>query len=163
MAELSGKESNCQCRRREFSPWGQEDPLEEEIATHSSILAWRIHEQESLAGYSPWYLMPMRSHRAGHDWTTNTFTFTELPSGCHYFLQFEPEVWNKELVIWATVSSRACFCSLCRASPSSAAKNIINLISVRTIWWSPCVELSTGLLQWFIGIDTMSKRDRYYL
>ena len=33
---------------------GQEDPLEEGIATHSSILAWRAHGQRSLAGYSPW-------------------------------------------------------------------------------------------------------------
>ena len=33
---------------------GQDDPLEEEMATHSSILAWRIHGQGSLAGYSPW-------------------------------------------------------------------------------------------------------------
>ena len=40
-------------------------------------------------------------------------------------------------MIWATVSSQSCFCSLHRASPSSAAKNIINLISVLTI--SPCV------------------------
>ena len=32
---------------------GQENPLEEEMATHSNILAWRIHEQRSLAGYSP--------------------------------------------------------------------------------------------------------------
>ena len=32
----------------------QEDPLEEEMATHSSILAWRSHGQRSLAGYSPW-------------------------------------------------------------------------------------------------------------
>ena len=32
---------------------GQEDPLEEERATHSSILAWRIHGQRSPAGYSP--------------------------------------------------------------------------------------------------------------
>ena len=24
------------------------------MATHSSILAWRIHGQRSLAGYSPW-------------------------------------------------------------------------------------------------------------
>ena len=24
------------------------------MATHSSILAWRIHEQRSLAGYNPW-------------------------------------------------------------------------------------------------------------
>jgi len=41
---------------------------------------------------------------------------------------------------WATVSSQSYFCWLYRASPSSAAKNIINLISVLTIWWCPCVE-----------------------
>ena len=33
---------------------GQEDPLEKGIATHSSILAWRIRGQRSLVGYSPW-------------------------------------------------------------------------------------------------------------
>ena len=33
---------------------GQEDPLEEETATQSSILAWRIHGQRSLVSYSPW-------------------------------------------------------------------------------------------------------------
>ena len=32
---------------------GQEDPLEKGMATHSSILAWRIPLQRSLAGYSP--------------------------------------------------------------------------------------------------------------
>ena len=32
----------------------QEDPLEKEMATHSSILAWEIHRQRSLVGYSPW-------------------------------------------------------------------------------------------------------------
>ena len=41
---ISGKESACQCRRHEM--WvrslGWEDPLEEVMATHSSILAWRI-------------------------------------------------------------------------------------------------------------------------
>ena len=31
---------------------GQEDPLEEEMATHSSIFAWKIHGQKSLTGYS---------------------------------------------------------------------------------------------------------------
>ena len=29
---------------------GEEDPLEEEMATHSSILAWESHGQRSLAG-----------------------------------------------------------------------------------------------------------------
>ena len=33
---------------------GWEDPLEEEMATHSGILAWKSHGQRSLAGYSPW-------------------------------------------------------------------------------------------------------------
>ena len=32
---------------------GQEDPLEKGMATHSSILTWRIHGQKILAGYSP--------------------------------------------------------------------------------------------------------------
>ena len=43
-------------------------------------------------------------------------------------------------MIWATVSSQSCFCWLYRASPSLAAKNIISLISVLTIWWCPCIE-----------------------
>ena len=33
---------------------GQEDPLKKAMATYSSMLAWRIHGQKSLAGYSPW-------------------------------------------------------------------------------------------------------------
>ena len=32
----------------------QEDPLEEEMATHSSIFAWKSYEQINLVGYSPW-------------------------------------------------------------------------------------------------------------
>ena len=32
---------------------GQEDALEEEMATHSSILAWRIPWTEELADYGP--------------------------------------------------------------------------------------------------------------
>ena len=45
-------------------------------------------------------------------------------------------------MIWATVSSWSCFCWVYRAFPSLAAKNIINLTSVLTIWWCPCVESS---------------------
>ena len=42
----SGKESGCQCRR--YLGW--EDTLEEEMATHSSILAWRIPWTEEPGG-----------------------------------------------------------------------------------------------------------------
>ena len=50
-------------------------------------------------------------------------------------------------MIWTTVSSQSCFCWLYRVSPSLAAKNIINLISVLTIWWCPCLESSLVLLE----------------
>ena len=35
-------------------PLGQEDPLEKEMATHSSVLAWEIPWTEEPGGYSPW-------------------------------------------------------------------------------------------------------------
>ena len=41
---------------------GQKDPLEKEMATHSSILAWRIPWMEE-----PGRLQSMRSQRVGHD------------------------------------------------------------------------------------------------
>ena len=45
---------------------GEEDPLEKGMATHSRIFAWRI----------PWMRrLSMESHRVGHDWVTNAFTF----------------------------------------------------------------------------------------
>ena len=71
----------------------------------------------------------------------------EWSSSFPYFLQFKSEFGNKEFLIWATVSSQSCFCWLYRVSPSLAAKNIINLISVLTIWWCPCVESSLVLLE----------------
>ena len=33
---------------------GREDPLEEEMAIHSSFLAWKIPWTEEPGGYSPW-------------------------------------------------------------------------------------------------------------
>ena len=33
---------------------GWEDPLEKEMAIHSRTIAWKIHGQRSLVGYSPW-------------------------------------------------------------------------------------------------------------
>ena len=74
-------------------------------------------------------------------------------SGFLYFLEFKPEFGNEEFMIWATVSSRSCFCWLYRASPSLAAKNIIKLISVLAICWCPCLELSLVLLKEGVSYD----------
>ena len=46
---------------------GREDPLEKEMATHSSILTWKISWTEEPGG-----LQSMGSQRVGHDWATNT-------------------------------------------------------------------------------------------
>ena len=57
----SGKEPTCQYRRQEtwVQSLGEEDPLEEGMATHSSILAWRILRTEEPGG-----LPSIRSQRA---------------------------------------------------------------------------------------------------
>ena len=54
-----------QCKIQVLS-LGWEDPVEKGMATHSSILAWRIQGQRSLAGYSPWGCKES-------DWVTFTF------------------------------------------------------------------------------------------
>ena len=52
---------------------GREDPLEKGMATHSSILGWRIPWTEKPGG-----LYSMGLQRAGYDWVTNTFPFRIL-------------------------------------------------------------------------------------
>ena len=59
---------------RFFTVWTtREDPLEQGIATHSGILAWKMPWTEE-----PGRLQSMDSQRVGHDWTTNTFILFTL-------------------------------------------------------------------------------------
>ena len=56
---------------------GREDPLEKEMATHSSTHAWKIPWMEKPGG-----LQSMGSQRVGHDWVTSlSFTFTMFLNG----------------------------------------------------------------------------------
>ena len=52
-----------------FWSLGHEDPLEKEMATHSSVLAWRIPWTEE-----PDKLQSTRSQRVRHDWVTKQQT-----------------------------------------------------------------------------------------
>jgi len=56
-------------------PLGWEDPLEKEMATHSSILAWRIPWMEESGG-----LQSTGSQRVGHDFTFTFSVLTTFPS-----------------------------------------------------------------------------------
>ena len=58
---ITDKESTCQCRKQVLS-LGWEAPLEKELATHSSTLAWEITWTEE-----PDILQSMELQRVGHD------------------------------------------------------------------------------------------------
>ena len=60
----ANEKSACQCRRQVPS-LGWEEPLEKEMATHSSILAWEIPLTEEPGG-----LQSMQSQRVRHDLAT---------------------------------------------------------------------------------------------
>ena len=62
----------------------REDPLEKDMETYSSILAWRIPWTEEPSG-----LQSMRSQRIGHDWATNRHTHT------HTHGPFKFRLWAK--------------------------------------------------------------------
>ena len=54
-----------------------EDPLEKGIATHSSILAWRIPGTEEPGG-----LQSIGSQRVRHDWVNNSMVNVSSRSIC---------------------------------------------------------------------------------
>ena len=66
----SGKESAFQCRRHRVagSSLGQEDTLEEGMATHSSILGWRIQWTQEPCGQQFIGLQ-----RVEHNWSNLTY------------------------------------------------------------------------------------------
>ena len=66
---------------------GQEDPLEKEMATHSSILAWRIPWTEETGGLQ----------RVQHDWVTSLSAYHKSLQNKIYFsyyLKSKPAVPN---------------------------------------------------------------------
>ena len=92
----SGQEPACQCRRQKEKRarfLGLEDPLEEEMASHTSVLACRIPWiEEPVGGYS------MGSQRVRHnrsDLAQNTLLqiFLELP-GDHPLQKFHPQCYS---------------------------------------------------------------------
>ena len=73
-------------RETQVRSLGQEDPLEKEVATHSSTLAWRIPWTEDPGG-----LQPMRLQRVRQDLVTNTQFVLRLLYGISLFMYFISE------------------------------------------------------------------------
>ena len=66
-----------------------EDLLEEEMATHSSILAWKIPCKRSTAGYSPWDRKELDTTEqlSMHTGTTGDSVHTLDPAPCRHRTQ----------------------------------------------------------------------------
>ena len=86
---------------------GWEDPLEKEMATHSSILAWKIPWTEELGG-----LQSMGSQIVGHDWVTghthiNRYDLTDIDGILHsthqslHSFQIHIKHLPKQTTFWA--------------------------------------------------------------
>ena len=76
---------------------GQEDTLEEEMATHSSILAWETPWTEKPGG-----LQSLGFQRVGHDWALTQRT-KNIRTGTSYFHMGQHEK-NK---IWLTMETES--------------------------------------------------------
>ena len=116
---------------------GWEDALEEEMATHSSILAWWIPWTEE-----PGRLQSMESQRVGHDWGTSTFTFNRKWNDLYSV--WTTEGWNERVfqrkystlwncATWKTSMGGGCqhskqiLSKLCIQSPPSLLVDILSL------------------------------------
>ena len=104
--------------------WGRS--LEKGMATHASILAWKIHGQRNLEGYSPW-----GSQKVGQDWACMyrickcacLLNLLVTPKRWHFpcHLQIRTDQWKIQ-VSWYTFPAEAgsrvvlpsCFNSSCK-------------------------------------------------
>ena len=116
---------------------GWEDPLGKGMATHSSILDWRIHGQRRLASYSPW----------GHKESDTTERLTlSLPfmehqlyfkeqflDKLHLSRQTFPQNWTQWA--WKTTGSTCCQRSHCQWALTFQGRNgnLANIFSILSL------------------------------
>ena len=120
---------------------GQEDPLEEEMATHSSIIAWKILWTEKPGGLQP--IGSKRNQIWLSDQTTTRWFWCQLVFAKHLstlqFNKFDPIVTFWRFSPSSAYSSLARIWSHWRCIPQSASP-------VPTVWSSSPMGISTGML-----------------
>ena len=88
---------------------GREDPLEKEMATHSSILAWRIP-----CTAEPGRLQSMGSQRLGHDWATSPSAHTKCSTNASWFIEWihsRLSSWIWKINRWTKSKNKAFYTS----------------------------------------------------
>ena len=98
----------------------REDLLEKEMATHSSILAWKIPRTEALQS--------MGSQRVGHDWVTSLHFIMQCAKGL-YFL------FSAQSVLRCMLSHSSCI-RLCATLRNEAHQAPLSMGFPRQQYWS---------------------------
>ena len=134
---------------------GRENPLEKEMATHSSILAWEIPWTEEPGG-----LHSMGSQRVKHDWVTNTHT--NHIQCIHHSVQFSCSVMSDSLRPHELQHTR----SPCPSPTPGVYSNSCPssqwchpTISCSVVPFSSCFSLSQhqGLFKWVSSLHQVAK------
>ena len=122
-------------------PLGQEDPLEKGMASHSSILAWRIPWAEEPSG-----LQSVELQRVRHDWVTNTWEYASSHRGGGMLL-------ITQLLIWA-VGMYSILMTRTNAKPHSdlRTKRLEILFS-----WPYTMKSNSHCLGWGVGMTHHSE------
>ena len=112
-----GKASACLQETR-VQPLDWEDPLEKEMATHSSTLAWKIPWLEE-----PGRLQSMGSQRVGHNWATSLTAWKNLDKGSLPGRELLPErtSYIRKIYLHGRANiclPNTCFSSSCKLSSS---------------------------------------------
>ena len=127
---------------------GQEDPLKKEMATHSSILAWKIPWMEE-----PGRLRSMGSQGVRHNWATNTFytkksQFNIFISSIvmHLFIYW-PQ-YNIEIPVSYLFEQNFIYCDL---SPSALVLQIFPLVHS---WFLISILFYKDIAIYFYALNT---------
>ena len=138
----------------------QEDPLEKEMAPHSSTLAWKIPRMEE-----PSRLQSMGSQRVGHDWVTSLHSKETTVSGYAVpkYIIINPETilssqpWaGPGMDAWG-ISASICVSSFGLREPSSfqslSSPSIrwgmgINMSEIRGFWMKAFLRFKRHLCGW---------------
>ena len=124
---------------------GQEDPLEKEMATHSSTLAWKIPWTEK-----PGRLQSMGLQRVGHDWATSlslslhkiiSLTVSILsPSICHEVMGPDAMILVFQMLSFKPSFSFSSFTFIKRLFSSSlSALRVVSSVCLRLLIFLPAI------------------------
>ena len=108
---------------------GWEDPLGKEMATHSSILAWRIPWTEEPGG-----LQSTGSQRVGHDWATSlsfTFIFSSFTIICLVIDFLIYSTWT--VCLFKNIVNQVC--PVLDSFPFMHTQFFSSKNSIRHLWW----------------------------